>query len=569
MLTKLSIQNYAIIDELDIDFSGKLNIITGETGAGKSIIVGALGLILGERADNTALVNKEKKSIVEGSFNAEGRKQIKNFLKRNDLDAEEELVLRREIGTNGKSRAFINDTPVNLDQLREISSMLVDLHQQFDSLAVGETDFQRDVLDALTGHFDLVDQYQNKFYQWQKTKKGLEELQQQKQQFDKEADYNQFQYKELEEAGFKENELEDLDAELKLLSNSEGIKAVLSKIYFELKESETPVVQQLKILVNQLLVYSSYHPDLPFLIQRIQSAQVELQDIAEETDRIGSHVNYDPQKIEQINDRISTGYRLMKKHGVKTTGELLQIKSQLEKSLQAVLNIDEAIQQTEKETEKLFIEARQLAGKISAGRSKQIKPLEEKVNSLLAQVGMPNARIKVSVVTNPEELNAFGADIIEFLFDANLPAGEAGKAGQFQPIRKVASGGELSRLMLCIKSLVAESIDLPTLIFDEIDTGISGEAARQVGIIMKRLAAKRQVICITHQPQLAGRADAHFFVYKEIVRDARPGDPVGRAVKTSIRQLATEERIVAIAKMLSGEKPTAAAMENAREMVMN
>lgn len=551
MLTRLSINNYAIIDELEIDFSGKLSIITGETGAGKSIIIGALGLILGERADSSSLVNKEKKCIVEGTFSGNSKKEVTDFLKANELDAEEEVVLRREIGTNGKSRAFINDTPVNLVQLQQLSSLLIDLHQQFDTLELGETDFQRQVLDALAGQLILIEEYQVQYRQWLQLRKETEELKVQQQQFEKEADYNRFQFAELEEAAFKENELEETEAELKLLNNSEGIKAALAKTYFDLRESEMPLVQQLKILLNQLNVYSSYHPDLPALLQRLQSAQVELQDIADDVDRISNHINYDPDKIEQLNERLSLGYKLQKKHGVSSTAELLAIQKELEEKLQAVLNIEETIQQKEKETNRLRAEAKKTAEKITAGRNKQVKPLEDKVNKLLAQVGMPNAKLTVSV--QPAGLNISGADAIEFLFDAN-------RSGQFQPVRKVASGGELSRLMLCIKSLVAQSIDLPTLIFDEIDTGISGEAARQVGIIMKELAAKRQVICITHQPQIAGKADAHFFVYKEIVRDK---------VKTNIRQLTTEERITAIAKMLSGEKPTAAAMENAREMVMN
>lgn len=551
MLTRLSINNYAIIDELEIDFSGKLSIITGETGAGKSIIIGALGLILGERADSSSLVNKEKKCIVEGTFSGNSKKEVTDFLKANELDAEEEVVLRREIGTNGKSRAFINDTPVNLVQLQQLSSLLIDLHQQFDTLELGETDFQRQVLDALAGQLILIEEYQMQYRQWLQLRKETEELKAQQQQFEKEADYNRFQFAELEEAAFKENELEETEAELKLLNNSEGIKAALAKTYFDLRESEMPLVQQLKILLNQLNVYSSYHPDLPALLQRLQSAQVELQDIADDVDRISNHINYDPDRIEQLNERLSLGYKLQKKHGVSSTAELLAIQKELEEKLQAVLNIEETIQQKEKETNRLRAEAKKTAEKITAGRNKQVKPLEDKVNKLLAQVGMPNAKLKVSV--QPAGLNISGADAIEFLFDAN-------RSGQFQPVRKVASGGELSRLMLCIKSLVAQSIDLPTLIFDEIDTGISGEAARQVGIIMKELAAKRQVICITHQPQIAGKADAHFFVYKEIVRDK---------VKTNIRQLTTEERITAIAKMLSGEKPTAAAMENAREMVMN
>ncbi|TMI73249.1 MAG: DNA repair protein RecN [Bacteroidetes bacterium] len=555
MLRTLHIENYAIIDSLQIDFSEKLNVITGETGAGKSIIVGALGLILGERADSTVLVTKEKKCIVEGIFNVAKRKAVKEFLKENDLDADDELVLRREIGSNGKSRAFVNDTPVNLGQLQQLTAMLVDLHQQFDTLEIGETDFQREVLDALAGHGDLLVKYQDIFYQWQRVKKEWEGLKEQKLQFDKEADYNQFQFNELEEAGFKENEVEEIDGELKMLSHAEGIKGVVTRVYFELQESDSPLVQQLKSLQNQLQAYSPYHSELTSVIERLHSSQVELQDIADELDRINSHVNYDPAKIERLNDRLSTGYKLMKKHGVQTTNDLLRIQAQLQEKLQAVLNIDVQITEKEKQAAKLHEQAQGIAIRISEARKKQVKPLEEKVNKLLVQVGMPNARLRVSIETM-QSLSQQGMDTVEFLFDAN----QAGKGNHFQPVGKVASGGELSRLMLCIKSLVAQSIDLPTLIFDEIDTGISGEAARQVGVIMKGLAGKRQVICITHQPQIAGKGDAHFFVYKDIVKDK---------VKTNIRLLSTEERITTIAKMLSGEKPTAAAIENAREMVSN
>lgn len=549
MLQKLSIQNYAIIDSLEIDFSGKLNIITGETGAGKSIIVGALGLILGERADNTVLVNKDKKCIVEGFFSVKSKKEVRQFLSLYELDEQEELVIRREIGTNGKSRAFINDTPVTLSQLNELSTLLVDLHQQFDTLVLGKNDFQREVVDALAGHADFLYNYQQVYQQWQVVKTEWDALKEQKLLFDKEYDYNRFQFDELEELGLKENELENIDAELKLLSNAEGIKGALDGVNHELQESDSPVVQQLKKLCNQIQHYSSYHPELPALVQRLHSAQIEVQDIADEVDRISSHISYDPEKIQQLNDRLSLGYKLQKKHGVQSTHELLQIRNDLDRKLQAVLNIDEQIQAKEKQAARLKEEAKKLAATLSAGRTKQVKPLENKVNKLLAQVGMPNALLKVEL--RQADLNAFGCDTVDFLFDAN-------KSGQFQPVGKVASGGELSRLMLSVKSLVAQSIDLPTLIFDEIDTGISGEAARQVGIIMKELAAKRQVISITHQPQIAGKADAHFFVYKEIVKDA---------VKTNIRRLTTEERITTIAKMLSGEKPTAAAMENAREMV--
>jgi DNA repair protein RecN (Recombination protein N) len=552
MLRTLHIENYAIIDSLQIGFSEKLNVITGETGAGKSIIVGALGLILGERADSSVLVAKDKKCIVEGVFAARNRKEVKDFLVRNDLDADEELVLRREIGANGKSRAFINDTPVNLSQLQQLTAMLVDLHQQFDTLALGESDFQREVIDALADQQQILEKYQGIFAQWQQLKSVLENLNEKKFQFDKEADYNRFQFNELQEAAFREDEVENIDTELKMLSHAEGIKGALTRVYFELQESESPLVQQLKGLQNQLQSYSSYHTDLPSLIQRLHSSQVELQDIADEVDRISNHINYDPEKIERLSDRLSLGYKLMKKHGVQTTRELLEIQMHLEEKLQAVLNIDVEIAAKEKQVSGLMDQILAIADKLSEQRKKEIKPLEEKVNKLLAQVGMPNARLKVEF-NKRQAPDHYGVDSIEFLFDAN-------KTNQFQPVRKVASGGELSRLMLCIKSLVAQSIDLPTMIFDEIDTGISGEAARQVGIIMKQLANRRQMICITHQPQIAGKANVHFFVYKEIVKDQ---------VKTNIRELSMEERITTIAKMLSGEKPTAAAIENAKEMVMN
>lgn len=552
MLSRLSIQNYAIIDRLEVDFSSHLNIITGETGAGKSIIVGALGLILGQRAESNVLLNREKKCIVEGCFKGEAADQhVAAFLRSNELDVHEELVVRREIAPNGKSRAFINDTPVNLSQLNRLSSLLVDLHQQFDTLEIGESDFQREVLDALAGNHGMLSAYQLVYGNAQEARKKLAALKEEKTQFNKEFDYHQFQFTELEEAGFRENELEELEAELRMQSNAEGIKNALTKAYYELEESEEPVTRRLKAMVSSLQQFSEMQADLPALVQRLQSAYIELQDIADETDRINGHVNSDPASIERINERLSLGYRLLKKHGVKTTAELLAIKAGLHDKLQAVLNIDEAIEKAERDYVSLLATAEEQASRISTGRRAQVKPLEQQVNKMLVQVGMPNARLKVDVQKGA--LSETGFDEINFLFDAN-------KSNQFQPLRKVASGGELSRLMLCIKSLVATSMDLPTLIFDEIDTGISGEAARQVGVIMKQLAAARQVICITHQPQIAGKADAHYLVYKAVKNDA---------VTTGVRLLDTDERIVAIAKMLSGEKPTAAALENAREMVMN
>jgi DNA repair protein RecN (Recombination protein N) len=551
MLTGLIIQNYAIIDSIEINFSEHFNIITGETGAGKSILVGALSLILGERADSSILLNKEKKCFVEGVFAIEKRKNVLQFLEANDFSADNALVIRREISSNAKSRGFINDTPANLQQLKQLASMLVDLHQQFDTLELGDADFQREVLDALSGNEKQLAQYILLFNDWKKTQQQLEHLLSQKNIFQKELDYNQFLFDELNEAGFKENELEDLDNELQTLNNAEEIKTALTSSVYELKESEKPIVQTLKQIINKLNAFSSFNNNLNDLIVRLQSTQIELADISSELESLNDDVKYDEVRINFINERLAEGYRLQKKHSVQSTNQLLQIQNGLQKKLDAVLNIDEAITSAQNKFNQQQTQLDTIAGELSVKRKKVVSSFEKNVNTLLIQVGMPNAKIKVSVVDI--SLNQYGKNTIEFLFDAN-------KSNRFESLYKVASGGELSRLMLCIKSLVAEKINLPTLIFDEIDTGISGEAAKQVGIILKQLSKQRQVISITHQPQIAGKADAHFYVYKQIKMDE---------VKANIRLLNKDERIQAIAQMLSGEKPTSAAIENAKEMIGN
>jgi len=549
MLQRLIIQNYAIIDKLEVDFSGHLNIITGETGAGKSILLGALSLILGERADPASLFDKDRKCIVEGIFKVK-KQQVQAFFEANELDLEDQVIIRREISPAGKSRAFINDTPVNLSQLSTLTSFFVDLHQQFDTLDLEKSGFQRDVIDALALNGDLISTYSKAYQQYAKTQQSLYDAMQVRDEANKTTDFNKFLLDELLEANFKENEIEEADAELQVLSHAEEIKSSLNKLYYQLKEDEQPVVQQIKLLQTSLQALSTFHQDIPALAQRMQSAYVELQDIAGDIERLNDQVQFDGARIEALNERIATGYKLLKKHNLHTTNELLTLKEQLQASLDDVQNIDDKILQLETQLAKQLVSLQGLGKQLSTRRQAQLLPFEQKVNELLVQVGMPNARIKVEV--SPIELGAFGLDEIVFLFDAN-------KSNHFAPIRKVASGGELSRLMLCIKSLVASKEALPTLIFDEIDTGISGEAAKQVGIIMKDLAKAHQVICITHQPQIAGKADAHYFVYKKTE---------GQKVSSHIRKLSKEERITTIAQMLSGEKPTAAALENAREMVM-
>jgi DNA repair protein RecN (Recombination protein N) len=549
MLLQLHIQNFAIIEEITIDFTGGLQVITGETGAGKSIIAGALSLVLGERADTSILKRRDQKVVVEASFRAFHLKDVEKFLTEEELDREQELVLRREISANGKSRAFVNDTPVNLDQLRRLCSMLVDLHQQFDILSLGEAGFQLAVVDALAANATLLSRYHAIFQQLQQARVQLEQLKGRQATADRENDYHKFLFNELEEAGLKENEFEEAEILLKRQSHSEAIKTVLTGIYFNLMLSEQPLVQQIRLSAQQLEPFRAYHEKFPEILQRLSSVHIEMQDLAGEIELVNEDIQYDAAMIEKLNERIHTGYKLFKKHGVTTTAGLIELRNQLQNKLFESLNIAEEIHAKEKAVESLVKDATAVAYNLSANRKAQLEGLEEKVNELLKKVGMPNARIRVT--GNTAVLNEQGMDHIEFLFDAN-------KSDRFEPLKKVASGGELSRLMLCIKSLVAQSMDMPTLLFDEIDSGISGEAARQVGIILKELSRKRQVICITHQPQIAGKGDAHFYVFKELQGDA---------INTKIRLLDREERIVTIAKMLSGEKPTAAAMENARELV--
>jgi DNA repair protein RecN (Recombination protein N) len=551
LLQELTIHNYAIIDELTIQFNEQLNIITGETGAGKSILMGALSLILGERADTSVLVNKERKCIIEGQFLAGQKKAVSEFLSINDLDDGQNalITIRREIASNGKSRAFINDTPATLQQLKALAGLLVDLHQQFDTLELGDTDFQRMVIDALAGNEALLQTHQQYFKEWTQVLADYNALQEQKAALQKEADYNQYLCNELESLALKENELEQLEEELKLLTNAEEIKTVLEKVSFEIANAEEPIVAHIKQLNNSLQSLESLIAEVPALSARLKASQIELQDIADELERINDHVHFDAAKIDWVNQRISEGYKLLKKHGVTTTAELLQIQTDLSNKLFEAVAIDEAILAKQVAANDLMHQLKLTSKQITASRKSVTDGFEKSVNALLKQVGMPNAQIKVNLQTIP--LSAYGVENVEFLFDAN-------KSNRFEPIRKVASGGELSRLMLCIKSLVAQKIDLPTLIFDEIDTGISGEAAKQVGIIMQELASNRQIICITHQPQIAGKANAHYFVYKEN-KDNK--------IKTNIKLLSTEERIQAIAQMLSGEKPTAAALENAKEMI--
>lgn len=549
MLTKLEIQNYILIDHLSIDLSNQLSVITGETGAGKSIIMGALGLILGDRADSTVCREASKKCFIEGIFKLTDAKIHNSFFEENEIELNDELIIRREINAQGKSRAFINDTPVTLTILKDLTSKLVDLHQQFDTMALGDTDFQRTVIDALASTQKELAEYQGSFTKWKENEKKLQSLINQKEDFEKTESYKQHLHEELAGLQLQENELENLDQELKFLENAVGIKSQLAASIQILDHSDNPIVQQLKQMGHNLESIVKWQPDFASIVGRLKAAQIEIADIASDLNTWQDKIDFDDKKIASIQERLSLGYNLLKKHKVQTTAELLIIAAQLAKDLSEVLNLNDQISELTSLVKKLEKEVITAAAGLTAKREKQMTPLTNNVNKLLHQVGMPNAKIKVTIDEVPYHL--FGKDKVDILFDAN-------NTQKFEPIKKVASGGELSRLMLCIKSLVAKSVDLPTMIFDEIDTGISGEPAKQVGLLLQNLGQARQVLCITHQPQIAAKGNAHLYVYKE---------QKGSTTHTYLKTLDTKERVQHIATMIGGDPPSKSALDNAKELL--
>jgi DNA repair protein RecN (Recombination protein N) len=549
MLSKLEIHNYILIDQLSIDLSNQLSVITGETGAGKSIIMGALGLILGDRADSTVCRDASKKCFIEGTFLLNNKQTYQAFFTEHELDLTDEVIIRREINAQGKSRAFINDTPINLNELKQLTSQLVDLHQQFDTLTLGDTDFQRTVIDALAGIQKDLAHYQSVFHLWKDHQKQLAELISRRDEFEKTESYKKHLLEELAALQLKENELENLEQELKFLENAVSIKAQIDQSIQVLESADNPIVQQLKQIANNLDSIVKWQPEFAELLDRLKAAQIELADVANELSSWQDKIDFDDKKMVLIQDRLSEGYSLQKKHKVQSTNELISIQQQLELDLTAVLSLDEEINQLTKQVKSDEKQVVELANTLTQKRNKETAPFTKNVNQLLHQVGMPNAKIKVTI--DEVAYNAYGKDKIDFLFDAN-------NTQKFEPIKKVASGGELSRLMLCIKSLVAKSIDLPTMIFDEIDTGISGEPAKQVGLLLQGLGQARQVLCITHQPQIAAKGHAHLFVYKE---------QKGTSTNTFLRALSANERVQHIALMIGGDPPSKSALENAKELL--
>jgi DNA repair protein RecN (Recombination protein N) len=553
MLNRLVIKNYALIDNLEINFDQDLNVLTGETGAGKSIVLGALGLILGQRADGKYFFNQQKKCIVEGYFLIKSY-DLKDFFLNNDLDYEEETVLRREIALDGKSRAFINDTPVTLNIIKALGEQLIDIHSQHATLEINNADFQLLVIDVMAEHGGLLKQYKTQFKNFKELTQQLKFKSEEAEKAKTDQDYYQFLFDELEQANLRENEQAELETELNSLTHAEEIKRNLISASYLIDLSEDAAILKLNEAATQIQSIERYHSSIASFTQRLKSAIIEIKDVSAELENLEQSTSFNQAKADEINERLTLLYTLQKKHRIQSNQELIDLQNSFSDKLNQISSSDEELIRLEKEIIQLKSIIKKVAQQLSANRTKVLPAIEQYIIKMLADVGMPNAQIKIEQnILDSENLDKNGIDRIKFLFNAN-------KGHQLSELNKVASGGELSRLMLSIKSLIAKKTALPTIIFDEIDTGVSGEVANRVGNIMKELAKNMQVITITHLPQMASKGDAHYFVYKE-VKD--------NFTYTQIKRLMPNERVLEIAKMLSGENPKDAAIENAKELLDN
>lgn len=554
MLKQLSIQNYALIEKIEIYFSNGLSIITGETGAGKSILLGALSLIAGSRADASALRDKTKKCIVEGTFSIK-KYPLKKFFTLNELDYADEAVIRREVSPEGKSRAFINDTPVNLALLRELALQLIDIHSQHETLTLNESEYQLSVIDAFAKTTESVRKYTEDYEKLKGLEKKLFDLSEKEKQAKLDSDYWQFQFEELQQADVHPGEQEKIEDELKVLNNGEEIKSVFVKCAQLLGGDEVNLLSSLAEIKVLLSGISSFNPVYAELLSRINGAYIELKDISSEIESTDEKISFDPVQAEKLTDRIDLIYRLQKKHQVNSTDELIEVRNKIESRIKDMSSLSSEINALHSEIEKLRDRLFQQAKNVSSARKKILPKIEKEISALLGSLAMPNAQFRVEH-SLLETLTPAGIDKMRFLFSAN-------KGGELKDISKAASGGELSRLMLCIKSLIAKSISLPTIIFDEIDTGVSGGVAEQVGKMIFSMAESSgaegmQVIAITHLPQIASKGENHFTVYKE--------ENKSRTI-TNIKLLSPQERVNEIAKMLSAGKPTDASLKNAKELL--
>lgn len=548
MLKSLSIKNYALIQSLEISPAKGFNIITGETGAGKSIMLGALGLLLGKRADTKSLFDPDEKCIIEGVFKITDE-QIKRIFDSEDLDFEENTIIRREITPSGKSRAFVNDTPVTLDILKKLGLQLIDIHSQHETLNLGKQSFQLAFIDAYSEATTLRKNYQKQFRHYEKSLLELQKHEEEVRKLKQEADFVAFQLEELQKLNLQPDEQETLEDELAVLEHAEEIKQKLSEALNILRSGEYSAEEGLstgKVIMDQLLRYGESYKTMA---ERLSSALIEVQDVITEIEREEGRVEVNPEQTAAVQERLSSIYSLQKKHGVQSIQELLQLQNELEARMDKFVNADDETEALKNQTETHKAEAEKLALELSNKRRDCFDQLSKELVDLLAGVGMEEARIEVDAEKTP--LGPYGIDAIDILFSAN-------KGVSTQPVARVASGGEYSRLMFCVKYILAQKIELPTIVFDEIDTGVSGEIGIKLGDMMKKMATRHQVIIISHLPQIAAKGERHYFVYK---------DSTDSKTVSKIRDLDQEERIVEIAKMLSGENPTEGALVNARELI--
>lgn len=549
MLTSLSIKNFALIEKLDIDFSENFSIITGETGAGKSILLGALGLVLGKRADLSSLKNKEEKCVIEAQFNI-ARYKLESFFEANDLDFEKETIIRREILPSGKSRAFVNDSPVNLQELQELGEFLIDIHSQHQTQELSEETFQFDIIDSMAGNSEEISEYKSLLKKYRNLKSNLTALQSKLQEASKEQDYNSFLLEELLAAKLKSGEQEELESVFEQLNNVELIKESLDRAVSIAEEEQFGVQHNLKEIRASLQKIASFSPDYNSLFERITSVSIELDDIVSELNQKAESLMSDPGQLELVNQKLQTIYNLQQKHQVKTVDELLLIQNDLDKKVISVDNLQQEIETAEKEITESASKLDVIAKAISEKRQKAIPVLTEKLIAILELLGMPNVRFKIEVSLS-ENYHANGKDDLQFLFAAN-------KGSDFGLMKKTASGGEMSRIMLAVKSILAQYQKLPTIIFDEIDTGVSGEIAHKMGEIMKEMSKTMQVFAITHLPQIAAKGNTHFKVFKSVVGDQ---------TQSELKLLSADERVIEIAQMLSGKDISDSAINHAKALL--
>ncbi len=549
MLKSLSIKNYALIDSLNVEFSSDLNILTGETGAGKSILLGAIGLIIGQRADLSVLRDKSEKCTAEGIFEIRNY-GLHGFFTENELDYEDVTILRREITPLGKSRAFINDTPVNVKVLHDLGIKLIDIHSQHQNLELNEKHYQLRLVDLVAGNEELLKKYGEVFRKYLSLQEELKRTLLLSTQSKKDLDYFEFQFKQLAEAKLIENEQEILEIQLEKLTHAEEIKAVFGKVSQVLAEDDRSVLSVLKENLNNLTKLRTVLPESELIFNRLESVYIELKDIAAESSVIADKTENDPDKIDHVNQRLDLIYTLQQKHRVASVNELLQIQEELNAKIEQIGSYDHEIERIRKDILEQNTTLTALAAEMSKRRSSVSRQIEMKVIEVLQNLGIPNAAFKLKF----EKLTDFsgtGLDEISFMFSAN-------KSQELQEIAKVASGGEMSRLMLAVKTLITDTKSLPTIIFDEIDTGVSGEVAVKMGLILAQMAETVQVLNITHLPQIAAKGQHHYKVFKFDQNEQ---------TYTSIRKLTDQERIEEIAQMLSGDNFSSTAMETARELL--